>query len=163
MLAAIIGALSGVAVSVPVQAEWDTGTEPPVTASIAAPAHPIKMEDDITIEVKVAVDQGRFRTSPFVTASRGVSFDVTDAKGMVVSPQELMPISPPAPPVQSRAMVVIGPGRPLVIPVKVPAKNLFPGPGSFKVRAIVRFMDTSSTVPRYLSSTSDQAIVKITM
>lgn len=159
---AIIAVLTSAAPSIPVQAEWNAGTKPTITASIAAPARPVRIEDKATIDVKVAVDQGPFRASPFLAASRGLSFEVTDAKGKVVSPLEPMPISPPAPPVQPGTLVDIDAGKPLEIRVNEPARYLFPGAGNFKVRAIIRFMDASSTPPRYLSATSDPAIVKVT-
>lgn len=161
MLAAIIIALGSVAPSIPVQAEWEAGTEPTITASIAMPVRPVRIGDKVTIDVEVAVNQGPFRASPFLAASRGVSFQVSDAKGKVVSPLQPMPISPPAPPVQPGALVGIEPGKPLAIQVKEPAKYLFPGAGTFKVRATIRFMDASSTPPRYLSAASDAVIVKV--
>jgi hypothetical protein len=161
MLAAIIVALGSAAPSIPAQAEWDAGAKPAITVSIAAPSRPVKIDDKVTLDVKIAIDQGPFRASPFLAASRGVSFQVTDTKGVVVRPLEPMPISPPAPPVQPGALVSIDPGKPLSIQVKEPAKYLFPGAGKFKVRATIRFMDASSTPPHYLSATSDGVIVEV--
>lgn len=162
MIAAIIVALASAAPTIPIQAEWDAGRQPGITASITAPARPVRIGDKVTLDVKVAVDKGPFRASPFLAASRGVSFQVTDAKGAAVKPLEPMPISPPAPPVQPSALVGIEPGKPLSIEVKEPARFLFPGAGKYKIRTTIRFMDASSTPARYLTATSDAVIIQVT-
>ncbi|VWX48789.1 hypothetical protein [Novosphingobium sp. 9U] len=163
MLAQAIVTISAAAApTIPVQAQWDAARQPTVTATIAAPAKPIGIDDTLVMEVKVSVDHGSLRASPFLNATRGVSLSVTDAEGAVIKPLEPIPVSPAAPPVQPASLVSIQAGKPLSIPIKEQARFLFPGAGTYKVRATIRFMDASSTPPRYLTATSDAVSVKVT-
>jgi len=134
--------------SPPVQAQWvDDGSG--ISARIEADRKPILMHGETRFAVILSSKNGGFRVSPFLAATRGIAFEVTDRSGEMVAPREPIPISPPPPPLAESQLRVVTSNTPLRAGIGERAVHLFPKPGRYRVRAIITLMSIAGPVAKY--------------
>jgi len=122
----------------PVQAQW-AGDGSNIKARMVSDDKPVSMNGSAALTVILSSNDGKFRVSPFITATRGIAFEVIDQNGKV-APREPIAISPPGPPLDEEKLTVVTPNSPLEIKIGVRATNVFPNPGRYRIRALIKLM-----------------------
>jgi hypothetical protein len=128
----------------PAQASWRTSNPPAVTVKLTVGAEPISMAGEATFKVKLGTVGGSLSVSPFLQFTRGITLEVRDRSGRIVTPAEPPPFSPPAPPLSDDSLIPLSGQEYIQIDVKEPAKWFFPRPGRYRVRASVVVMNCRS-------------------
>lgn len=146
--------------SPPIQAHW-TGNGSSLEARIEANDRPILMRGETTLTVVLSSDDTDFRISPFITATRGIAFEVMDQDGKIVAPSEPIAISPPAPPLAESQLKVVASKTPLKIVVGERTINLFPKPGRYRVRAIISLMSIAGRASTYKQLRTNYVTVEV--
>lgn len=123
----------------PVQAQW-AGDGSNIKARMASDDKPVSMNGSAALTVILSSNDGKLRVSPYITATRGIAFEVIDQNGKQVAPREPIAISPPAPPLDEGKLTVVTPNSPLEIKIGVRATNVFPNPGRYRIRALIKLM-----------------------
>ena len=119
------------------EAAWDAKARPALNVELRPQAAPASMGGWVDFDVELRAPDGRIAVSPFLTTTRGMLFEVLDRDGKRVSPLEAMPGSPPAPPLMDDKLASFGGGTPYVAKAREKARWLFPGPGAYRMRAVV--------------------------
>lgn len=132
----------------PVQAQWE-GDGSDIKARIVTHDRPISMTGVTTFTVVLSSDDHKLRVSPFITATRGIAFEVIDQTGRAAAPREPIAISPPAPPLDDSKLTAVTPGTPLMINIGAPTLNVFPRSGKYQIRSIVSLMDVKTKPTKY--------------
>jgi len=123
----------------PVQAQWG-GDGSTVNAHMASDDKPVSINGLAALTLILSSNDGKFRVSPFLAATRGMAFEVVDQNGNIVAPREPIAMSPPAPPLDEEKLTVVTPNTPLKIKIDERANNLFPKPGRYRIQAIISLM-----------------------
>lgn len=145
--------------SPPAQAVW-TGSVAPIRVTLRASA--ASMSDDTSLSVDLLATGDGVAVSPFLQATRGVAFDVRTLSGAPVAPAEPMPGSPPPPLLTANQLTPVGRTDPFHVAIREKTRTIFPGPGLYRVSAIVSLFDPFSTPARYVRDVSAPVIVKVT-
>ena len=117
-------------------AAWPEGQTPQVSVALAAEGrltfggHPV-------LTATVSSVGGDVTISRFLGPTRGLAFEVENAEGKRVCPAEEPPWSPPPPPPSDEATVLVAPSTPFRFNLDEPGKWIFPGPGDYKIRAVL--------------------------
>lgn len=134
--------------SPPAQAVWPK-EDMAIEANLLADDGHVSLEAETKMTLILSTRQSDFLISPFLAATRGVAFEVLNEKGEIVAPQEPIAISPPAPPMTTDKLTRVGKAAPLKIDIVERSVNIFPQPGRYRVRAIVRLMNSSMSPAIY--------------
>ena len=148
--------------SPPVQADWPDDEPLRATARLSAPVAKVSMRDHVPLLVSLSARDQELKVSPFINATRGIAFEVVGQDGRVVAPQVPIAISPPAPPLALDRLKPVGQATPMVVGTGEQAINLFPGPGRYRVRAIIFFMEFPAQVVRYTQLRTQQVTITVT-
>ncbi|QNE32037.1 hypothetical protein F1C10_08850 [Sphingomonas sp. NBWT7] len=146
--------------SPPVQAEW-RGDGSAINAHIVSNGKQIPMDGVTALTVLLSSDDGSLRVSPFIAATRGIAFEVIDQSGKMVAPREPIAISPPAPPIDRSKLTAATVDRPLKVTIGERASNLFPKPGKYRVRAIIRLLSVAVAPATYKHLRTNYVVVEV--
>lgn len=134
--------------SPPAQAEWPK-EDMVIEANLLAIDGHVSLETQTKLTLILSTRNSDFLISPFLAATRGVAFEVLSEKGDIVVPREPIAISPPAPSMTTDKLTRVGKAAPLKIDIVERSVNIFPQPGHYRVRAIVRLMNSATSPAIY--------------
>lgn len=158
VLIGLLGLQAAAGWTPPAQAAW-SGDRPPVEVHLQA--HPVSMRGKAEIDVDLVATGDGFAVSPFLQPTRGIAFEVTTLAGTPVSSAEPMIGSPPPPPLTPDQLIPVARAKTYHVVTAERASTIFPGPGSYKVRAHLRFFDFPSDPVHYASVVSDEITVDV--
>ncbi|MFL0588503.1 hypothetical protein ACH0BU_18020 [Sphingomonas olei] len=144
------------------QGVWRGTASPDLNVSLSSAAATVAMDSSVPLKVALSSSQNAVSVSPMLNVTRGIAYEVRGANGHLVAPKEPIAISPPAPPVGLNGLKMIRSGSPLVAPTAVRAINLFPGPGRYRVRAVIFLMDIEERPARYAKLLSNEVVIDVT-
>lgn len=147
--------------SPPAQAEWPK-EDMVIEANLLADEEHVSLDTQTKITPILSTRSSDFLVSPFVAATRGVAFEVLNEKGEIVAPREPIAISPPAPPLTTDKLTRVGKAAPLKIDIVERSVNIFPQPGRYRVRAVVRLMNSSMSPAIYKQVRTNYIDVEVT-
>ncbi len=145
--------------SPPAQAVWP-GTDAPVRVTLGAGAASIGGSTALSVDL-LATGDG-VAVSPFLQATRGIAFDVKTTSGEPVAAAEPMQGSPPPPPLTKDQLTAVGRATPFHITIREKTRTIFPGPGLYRVSAIVSLFDPNTTPARYARAVSAPVTIRVT-
>ena len=136
-------------------AAWPDGKPPTVSITLAAD-EPLRFADHLPLDAIISSTGGDITVSRFLEPSQGIAFEVRDAKGVVVCPAESPPWSPPPPPPNDQTTVLVTPSTPYRTRLYEAGKWVFPGPGTYSVRAVLTLWGPGAegAAPRYTAVSS---------
>ena len=146
--------------SPPARAIW-MGEKPPVEVRLHA--HAISMRSTAPIDVDLVAQEGAFfAVSPFLEPTRGIAFEVLSESGQLLPPAESMPLSTPPPVVKNEQLVAVSRSSPYRIATRERAATIFPGPGTYKLRARIYLFSSDLDRVRSAQLTSDTITIEVT-
>jgi hypothetical protein len=155
----LLGLQAAVAWSPPAQATW-VGEKPSIEVRLQAPT--LSMRGEAPIEVDLIGKDGTFAVSPFLQPTRGIAFEVVSDDGQPVVPAQPMAGSPPPPPLKKEDLITVSAASPHRVLTHEIARSIFPGPGRYKLRAIVFLFSFLSEPVRYAQVVSNTISVNVT-
>lgn len=141
------------------QAVWP-GTIAPVRVTLGSGA--ASMGGPTALSVDLLATGDGVAVSPFLQATRGIAFDVRTTSGEPIAAAEPMQGSPPPPPLMTDQLMPVGRAAPFHVTIREKTRMIFPGPGLYRVSAIVSLFDPNSTPARYSRVVSAPVIIKVT-
>lgn len=156
---AIIALQAAAAWTMPAQAHWD-GDAPRIAVRVEAGA--VSMRGTAPIVVTVSAPDGGVAVSRFISVTRGIALDIRSLDGASVTPLEPIIGSPPPPPLGIAELTPVTATTPFRVSTAEQARNLFPGPGTYQVRAIVALFDPVAEPGRHARARSEPVTVRVT-
>ncbi len=117
-------------------ATWPKGQQPKVSVALAADGR-LTFGGHPALTATVSSVGGDVKVGRFLGPTRGLAFEVEDAEGRRVCPAEEPPWSPPPPPPSDDTTVLVTPSTPFHFALNETGKWIFPGPGEYKIRAVL--------------------------
>ncbi len=145
--------------SPPAQAVWP-GTIAPVRVTLGAGA--ASMGGSTALSVDLLATGDGVAVSPFLQATRGIAFDVRTTSGEPVTAAEPMQGSPPPPPLTTDQLTPVGRTTPFHVAIREKTRTIFPGPGLYRVSAVISLFDPGSTPARYARAVSAPVTIRVT-
>lgn len=146
--------------SPPAQAQW-AAEGPGIEARLEADDKPISMFGEATFRVIMKSNDAELQISPFIAVTRGLTFEVVDHNGNLVTPCEPMAISPPAPPLGQSQLRVVTSKSPMNIDIRERTVSMFPKPGLYRMRATISLMNTGKSPATYKNLRTNYVTVKV--
>lgn len=145
--------------SPPAQAVWP-GPDAPVRVTLGTGA--ASMGGRIALSVDLLATGDGVAVSPFLQATRGIAFDVRTTSGEPIEAAEPMPGSPPPPPLMPDQLTAVGRATPFHITIREKTRSIFPGPGLYRVSAIVSLFNPNLVPARYAKVVSAPVTIRVT-
>lgn len=145
--------------SPPAQAVWP---EPDAPVRVTLGTSAASMGGRIALSVSLLATGDGVAVSPFLQATRGIAFDVRTTSGEPVAAAEPMQGSPPPPPLTTNQLTAVGRAAPFHVTIREKTRTIFPGPGLYRVSAIVSLFDPDSTPARYAKAVSAPVTIRVT-
>jgi hypothetical protein len=155
----LIGLQAAAAWSPPAQAAW-TGEAPPVEVTLQVGK--LSMSQIAPIEVDLVARTDSFAVSPFLQATRGIAFEVTSVDGKPMHAREPMITSPPPPPLEAGRLVRVAGASPFRVVTRESARTMFPGPGTYVMKAVLFLTDWPASPTRRARLESAAVTVHVT-
>jgi len=130
----------------PGYAIWDSSNSPKLSVNVVVTE--ASMSAPAQMQVTLVNRGGPLYVSNFLNTSRGIAWTVQSQGGKFLSSKEPLPISPPQPPpppvptraaldVAKKRLILIAPGKPHTFSVRELPQWIYPGAGSWQLRAAV--------------------------
>lgn len=163
MLLLVAGLQSAAAAWSPsAQGAWRGSASPDLDVGLSSAATTVAMGSTVPLKVRLASSRNAVSVSPMLNVTRGIAYEVRGVDGRLVAPREPIAISPPTPPVGLDGLMTIRPDGPFVAVAGARAINLFPGPGRYRVRAVIFLMDIEERPTRRAKLISNELVIDVT-
>lgn len=149
-------------------AVWDSESPPALSARLEPV--PVSMSGWAEVRVLLRNTGGPVYVSRFFGSTRGIAWEVRDSNGRQRAPFEPMPISPPEPPPlpfsaeqsleeMGQGMILVPRGGSITVTASERALWMYPGPGSWDLRAHILIRNYSPTTSRGGSTETEIRLV----